>query len=148
MSRPPLFLDVDGPLNPYAAQPERRPEGYTTIRVPLRSRRPPRVWLNPAHGRELPSLGYELCWATTWMAEANRWIAPLAVGRGALPACAAGQLWLCRMSFRPPQTALFGRASTAPVTELRRKRMLEAPLRSRALTICPSGMVTRVPAVT
>jgi hypothetical protein len=32
--RPLLFLDVDGPLNPYAAQPERRPEGYTTIRVP------------------------------------------------------------------------------------------------------------------
>ncbi|MFR9791844.1 HAD domain-containing protein [Streptomyces sp. MB22_4] len=77
MSRPLLFLDVDGPLNPYAAQPERRPEGYTTIRVPLRSRRPLRVWLNPAHGRELSSLGYELCWATTWMAEANRWIAPV-----------------------------------------------------------------------
>lgn len=31
---PLLFLDVDGPLNPYAAQQERRPEGYTTLRVP------------------------------------------------------------------------------------------------------------------
>ncbi|MFF8988715.1 hypothetical protein ACF09H_01830 [Streptomyces sp. NPDC014983] len=39
--------------------------------------RPLRVWLNPAHGRELPSLGHELCWATTWTAEANRWIAPV-----------------------------------------------------------------------
>ncbi|MEW2619776.1 hypothetical protein [Streptomyces sp. NPDC048106] len=77
MSRPLLFLDVDGPLNPYAAQPERRPEGYTTIRVPLESRRPLRVWLNPAHGPALLTLGYELCWATTWMAEANRWIAPV-----------------------------------------------------------------------
>lgn len=61
---------------------------------------------------------------------------------------AVPQLWLCRISFRPSQTALFGRASTAPVTELRRKRMWEAPLRSRALTIWPSGIVTRVPAVT
>ncbi len=89
MSRPLLFLDVDGPLNPYAAQPERRPEGCTTIRVPptgpaadedavlARRRRPLRVWLNPDHGRQLLGLGYELCWATTWMAEANRWIAPV-----------------------------------------------------------------------
>lgn len=45
-----------------------------------------------------------------------------------------GQLWACRTSFRPPQTALFGRASTVPVTELRRKRMFEAPDSSRALT--------------
>ncbi|MBZ4322872.1 hypothetical protein [Streptomyces huiliensis] len=81
MSRPLLFLDVDGPLNPYAAQPERRPDGYTTLRVPRRepslSRRPLRVWLNPAHGQALLRLGYELCWATTWMADANRWIAPV-----------------------------------------------------------------------
>lgn len=33
MSLPLLFLDVDGPLNPYAAKPEKRPEGYTTLRV-------------------------------------------------------------------------------------------------------------------
>ncbi|MFF3849095.1 hypothetical protein [Streptomyces sp. NPDC002328] len=89
MSRPLLFLDVDGPLNPYAAQPERRPAGYTTIRVPRdsgtpdeerglsRRRRPLRVWLNPEHGPALLRLDYELCWATTWMSEANRWIAPV-----------------------------------------------------------------------
>ncbi len=58
VNRPLLFLDVDGPLNPYAAKPERRPDGYTTLRVPrsdaheddrgLSSRRRPlRVWLNP-----------------------------------------------------------------------------------------------------
>ncbi|WP_199809663.1 hypothetical protein [Streptomyces sp. NRRL F-2799] len=34
VNRPLLFLDVDGPLNPYAAQPERRPDGYTTLRPP------------------------------------------------------------------------------------------------------------------
>ncbi|MEU9474833.1 hypothetical protein [Streptomyces sp. NPDC048191] len=77
MRRPLLFLDVDGPLNPYAAKPERRPEGYTTIRVPLAPRRPLRVWLNPAHGPALLRLGYDLCWATSWMAEANVWIAPV-----------------------------------------------------------------------
>ncbi|MGW7528169.1 hypothetical protein [Streptomyces sp. NPDC054783] len=77
MSRPLLFLDVDGPLNPYAAKPERRPEGCTTIRVPLLARRPLRVWLNPDHGPALLRLGYDLCWATSWMAEANVWIAPV-----------------------------------------------------------------------
>ncbi|MFB6817360.1 hypothetical protein ACFCV8_22710 [Streptomyces sp. NPDC056347] len=89
MIRPLLFLDVDGPLNPYAAQPERRPAGYTTIRVPAGGtaegaqgrfplrRGPLRVWLNPKHGQSLLRLDYELCWATTWMAEANRWIAPV-----------------------------------------------------------------------
>ncbi|WP_329351226.1 hypothetical protein OG226_36590 [Streptomyces sp. NBC_01261] len=83
--RPLLFLDVDGPLNPYAAQPERRPEGYTTIRVTVPDRpRPLRVWLNPAHGPALLDLGYDLCWATTWMAAANRWIAPV-VGLPELP---------------------------------------------------------------
>ncbi|GHD97516.1 HAD domain-containing protein [Streptomyces alanosinicus] len=77
MSRPLLFLDIDGPLNPYAAQAERRPEGYTTIRVPLGYRRPLQVWLNPEHGPALLRLGYELVWATSWMEEANVWIAPV-----------------------------------------------------------------------
>ncbi|NUS13252.1 MAG: hypothetical protein HOY69_17925, partial [Streptomyces sp.] len=90
MSRPLLFLDVDGPLNPYAAQPQHRPPGYTTLRVPLGPGRSPlagrtlRVWLNPAHGPELLALDYDLCWATTWMADANRWIAP-ALGLPDLP---------------------------------------------------------------
>ncbi|WP_371672301.1 hypothetical protein OG985_34520 [Streptomyces sp. NBC_00289] len=84
MSRPLLFLDVDGPLNPYAAQPERRPEGYTTIRASVRPGRPLRVWLNPSHGPALLTLDYDLCWATTWMDAANRWIAPV-VGLPELP---------------------------------------------------------------
>ncbi|MFI9650185.1 hypothetical protein ACIHAA_28425 [Streptomyces sp. NPDC052040] len=84
MDRPLLFLDVDGPLNPWAAQPERRPEGYTTIRVALRPGRPLRVWLHPGHGRQLLALGYDLCWATTWMDAANRWIGPV-IGLPELP---------------------------------------------------------------
>jgi hypothetical protein len=78
VNRPLLFLDVDGPLNPYAAKPERRPAGYTTLRVP-REREPGttlRVWLNPEHGRALLDLEYELCWATAWEGRANRWVGP------------------------------------------------------------------------
>ncbi|MFF7240716.1 hypothetical protein [Streptomyces collinus] len=78
------------PLNPYAARPERRPEGYTTIRASVRPGRPLRVWLNPAHGPALLSLGYDLRWATTWMDEANRWIAPV-VGLPELPYVDFGQ---------------------------------------------------------
>ncbi|GAA5701747.1 hypothetical protein Save01_02559 [Streptomyces avermitilis] len=84
VSRPLLYLDVDGPLNPYAAQPERRPDGYTTIRVALTPGRPLRVWLHPDHGRALLALDYELCWATTWMDAANRWIGPV-IGLPDLP---------------------------------------------------------------
>ncbi|MBY8882129.1 hypothetical protein [Actinacidiphila acidipaludis] len=88
--RPPLlFLDVDGPLNPYAAPAQRRPDGYVTIRVPWASimgpqtatvmgrTTPLRVWLNPEHGTALLALEYDLCWATTWMGAANEWIAPV-----------------------------------------------------------------------
>ncbi|OQR63246.1 hypothetical protein B6E66_15120 [Streptomyces maremycinicus] len=77
MSRPLLYLDVDGPLNPYAAKPSKRPAGYTTIRASVGRERPLRVWLHPGHGAALLRLPYELCWATTWMTEANRWIAPV-----------------------------------------------------------------------
>lgn len=85
--KPILFLDVDGPLNPYAAKPHRRPEGYTTHRLnPLTDdgvtrwtahhKHPLRVWLNPSHGPALMSLGFDLVWATTWENEANELIGP------------------------------------------------------------------------
>ncbi|MEU9083289.1 HAD domain-containing protein [Streptomyces sp. NPDC048357] len=82
--KPLLLIDVDGPLNPYAAKAQRRPEGYTTHRMrPTgwregESAKPLRVWLNPAHGEELLALAeaYELVWATTWKDEANDWIGP------------------------------------------------------------------------
>lgn len=84
--KPLLFVDVDGVLNPYAANPLRRPIGYATHRMnPLDQHgatwvsqygKPLRVWLNPSHGSYLLALPYELVWATTWAAEANIWIAP------------------------------------------------------------------------
>ncbi|MEU4744482.1 HAD domain-containing protein [Actinosynnema sp. NPDC023658] len=93
-----LLLDVDGPLNPYAAKPHRRPEGYRTFRLTrrdtwhsdpdARGSKGLRVWLNPDHGALLRALavdtGLELVWATTWMHLANELVAP-AVGLPALP---------------------------------------------------------------
>lgn len=89
MTRPLLFLDVDGPLNPYAAKASRRPDGYTTHRMRPAGfdqpwQKPLRVWLNPSHGSYLTALPYDLVWGTTWAAEANEWIAPH-IGLPALP---------------------------------------------------------------
>lgn len=75
-----VFLDVDGPLIPFAARPSRRPaqglryapaaERLTLGANPLLDR------LNPDDGRRLLALGCELVWATTWMADANEVISP------------------------------------------------------------------------
>ncbi|MGI5359530.1 HAD domain-containing protein [Streptomyces sp. CA-252508] len=93
--RPVLLVDVDGPLNPYAAKPYRRPEGYRTHRLltprweaaerrrlteqglPNKPVKPLRVWLDPAHGPALAALPFDLVWATTWEEEANTFIAPV-----------------------------------------------------------------------
>ncbi|GHG22995.1 hypothetical protein ACFFSH_28715 [Streptomyces filamentosus] len=85
-TKPLLMVDVDGPLNPFAAKPHRRPAGYLTHRMkpdcwiaqhpdtPERHVKPLRVWLNPAHGPALMALPYDLVWATTWEHDANDWI--------------------------------------------------------------------------
>ncbi|MCX5138345.1 hypothetical protein [Streptomyces sp. NBC_00338] len=79
--QPLLLIDVDGPLNPYAAKAHRRPEGYTTHRMRPTGweqpyQKPLRVWLNHGHGEQLTALPYTLIWATTWAHEANEWIGP------------------------------------------------------------------------
>ncbi len=92
-----LLLDVDGPLNPYEAQAERRPPGYLTFRYAkgawysgkqAKRRKGMRVWLNPGHGPMLTGLadetGLALVWATTWEHGANRYIGP-AIGLPELP---------------------------------------------------------------
>ncbi|MGW6459224.1 HAD domain-containing protein [Streptomyces sp. NPDC055078] len=78
---PLLLMDIDGPLNPYGAKPERRPDGFMTHRMRpsgWTDRKPLRVWLNPGHGEELLTLAdrFELVWATTWKGEANTWVGP------------------------------------------------------------------------
>jgi hypothetical protein len=93
-----LLLDVDGPLNPYAAKPHRRPAGYETFRLTSRGRwyggrdvrrhRGLRVWLRREHGPWLLALaertGLELVWATTWEHQANEHIGP-SIGLPPLP---------------------------------------------------------------
>ncbi|MFF3565354.1 hypothetical protein ACFYXS_35450 [Streptomyces sp. NPDC002574] len=97
-----LLVDVDGPLNPYAAKRSRRPRGYGTHRMvtprwkaaeqarltawglPDGRIRPLRVWLDPGHGPALRALPFDLAWATTWEDEANDFIAPV-LGLPALP---------------------------------------------------------------
>ncbi|MEU7076706.1 hypothetical protein ACFRAA_19555 [[Kitasatospora] papulosa] len=75
---PLLFLDVDGPLLPFGATPEQRPDGYPAHGTfsgevdanPLVTR------IDPAHGPRLMALPCELVWATTWMSDANDCVAP------------------------------------------------------------------------
>lgn len=83
--RPLLLLDVDGPLNPYHADPDSRPPGYRPWRAePHWASGPVEVWLNRAHGERLRALPFDLVWATTWQDCANRWIGP-ALGLPPLP---------------------------------------------------------------
>lgn len=98
-----LLLDVDGPLNPYDADPHdadpsRGPDGYETYRATesgewvsgeaARRATGHRVWLHPGHGELLRSLadetGLELVWATAWRHAANERVAP-AIGLDPLP---------------------------------------------------------------
>ncbi|MFC9424982.1 HAD domain-containing protein [Streptomyces sp. NPDC056987] len=80
--KPLLLIDVDGPLNPYAALSEPRPPHGYTAHVMRPSAwpypQPLTVLLNPEHGTELLALAgrYELVWATTWEGDANEWIGP------------------------------------------------------------------------
>jgi hypothetical protein len=92
---PLLMIDVDGPLNPFGAMPDHRPDGYEAHLLmtpgwvatqavrnaqgghPERQPVPLPVWLNPAHGPALMALPFELIWATTWEDEANIYLAPL-----------------------------------------------------------------------
>ncbi|MEU3182722.1 hypothetical protein ABZ707_00715 [Streptomyces sp. NPDC006923] len=95
-ARPLLLLDVDGPLNPYAARFP-RPRGFTSLRLHPSAwlarqtpgsrghRRGLRVRLNPGHGPRLLALPFELTWATTWMHEANTLISPVVGLPGDLP---------------------------------------------------------------
>ncbi|MFJ8856990.1 HAD domain-containing protein [Streptomyces sp. NPDC102451] len=69
-----LFLDVDGPLLPFGATRQQLPGGYPvfgdTDENPLMAR------IDPALGPRLRSLSCELVWATTWISDANAYIAP------------------------------------------------------------------------
>ncbi|MFC4854020.1 HAD domain-containing protein [Actinophytocola glycyrrhizae] len=63
-----VFLDIDGVLNPWAAQV--CPPGYTEHRWRAR-----KAWLSSAHGPALLALAervdVELVWASSWAGDAN-----------------------------------------------------------------------------
>ncbi|MEY9850246.1 hypothetical protein ABH940_007370 [Streptacidiphilus sp. BW17] len=100
--KPLLYLDIDGPLNPYAAMPDHLPTGYQEHHLmpprweamerarletwdrPGAQPRPLPVWLDPTHGAQLSALPYELVWASTWEEDANGFVAPL-IGLPPLP---------------------------------------------------------------
>ncbi|MFD9287828.1 hypothetical protein ACFWBV_05840 [Streptomyces sp. NPDC060030] len=80
--KPLLMIDIDGPLNPYAALARSAPPAGYRIH-PMRPTgwkegTPLPVLLSPGHGDELLALAarYELVWATTWKDEANEWVGP------------------------------------------------------------------------
>jgi hypothetical protein len=86
---PLLLVDIDGPLNPFAARTP--PPGYVQYqwrlsRWPRKSVR--RAWLSPAHGAALLDLagrtGAELAWVTSWEHDANTTVGP-ALGLPELP---------------------------------------------------------------
>jgi hypothetical protein len=67
--RPLLFLDVDGPLIPFGAAPDR----YLAYPA-VSSANPLLARLNPEHGIRLMALPCELVWATSWLDDANECI--------------------------------------------------------------------------
>lgn len=88
--KPLLLMDVDGPLSPFRARwfAGRVPaDGYQFHELTPEGNQTYRVALNPEHGLRLLELAsvYDLAWATTWGAEANRLIAPIIGLPSALP---------------------------------------------------------------
>jgi hypothetical protein len=82
MTKPILFIDVDGPLNPYNASGRAaRRMGYDNRRIFSF-----RVFLKRSHGQALRNLPFELVWGTTWEDEANTYIGPR-LGLPDLPVC-------------------------------------------------------------
>ncbi|MEV0008492.1 hypothetical protein AB0M10_21065 [Streptomyces sp. NPDC051840] len=75
-----LFLDVDGPLLPFGASPQQRPDGYPVYEAAHASvgaeSNPLVTRIDPSYGPRLLTLPCELVWATTWMSDANDCVSP------------------------------------------------------------------------
>ena len=84
--------------------------------------------------------------ATCGSRSCRRWPSASAPPSASTSCCSYS--FACSAAFRPAQRPLRGRASIAPVCELRRNSSPSAPLSSAALTTSPSGSATREPPVT
>ncbi len=73
---PLLFLDVDGPLIPFGAPPERYPTYRSHLDSPAAGSNPLLVRVNPDHGPRLAALPCDLVWATSWTSDANECLSP------------------------------------------------------------------------
>ncbi|SUA48717.1 Uncharacterised protein [Nocardia africana] len=85
-TRPLLYLDIDGPLNPWAAAAHELENsrrfllaGRTGPPGNRHSGRTTQLWLNSSHGRQLFALTeiYDIVWASQWFDRANACIRPL-----------------------------------------------------------------------
>jgi hypothetical protein len=84
VQKPYLLVDVDGVLLPFVFWSA--PPGFVLHTVRDSNGRNQDVWLNPAHGLWLRTLGkqFELVWATGWEHAAPRLLGPL-LGLPAMP---------------------------------------------------------------
>lgn len=103
--KPQLLMDVDGPMNPFRAHwfAQRTPaEGYQFYELTPAGDQTYSVALNPEHGRRLLELAsiYDLVWATTWGAEANRLIAPILGLPSDLPVVSQPSVLMSRRSWK------------------------------------------------
>jgi hypothetical protein len=71
-----LFLDVDGPLIPFGSSPSRLQAAAPDSEMLPDQENPLLGRLDPTVGPRLLALGCNLVWASTWMDEANVFVAP------------------------------------------------------------------------
>jgi HAD domain in Swiss Army Knife RNA repair proteins len=74
--RPWIFLDIDGVLVPFRARSAGTDRPSAGAANDAHDGNPLLHRLDPSDGRRLVALPGELVWATTWMTEANKVVAP------------------------------------------------------------------------